>query len=387
MVYAIPWNLTEIHGWGLVGVHTALYLIDQGRTPILLDKPLLTTLRPTTREKIEPLLPAYERFVKLLEANPGKVIQFNDLDIMHALSNGLQTTTPNLRGLRNIGVVAFEDTLMDADTRKRGHEFDFIVAHSRFNCQLLSEAGFPDVRMAWQGVDPVELLLPKRANRFGDRFVVFSGGKLEFRKSQDVVVEAFRRFHARHPDSVLVGAWHNPWPENAMTMAQSKLAKVAPMLDQSTGRIALTAWATANGVPPGAFADPGFLLRAQMTQLLAEIDVAIFPSRCEGATNLVAMECMGSGIPSLIAANSGQKDLMIEDGVCYPLTHQTPMDNPDGRRTGWCDTDPDEVVEKLEQVYTDRKKARKIAAKGRDFILGQRTWRKFAEVFVAECDR
>jgi hypothetical protein len=41
--------------------------------------------------------------------------------------------------------------------------------------------------------------------------VIFSGGKLEFRKGQDIMVAAFKRFHARHPDSMLMVAWQNFW--------------------------------------------------------------------------------------------------------------------------------------------------------------------------------
>jgi hypothetical protein len=37
--------------------------------------------------------------------------------------------------------------------------------------------------------------------------VVFSGGKLEHRKGQDLVIRAFVRFVQRHPDAVLVTAW------------------------------------------------------------------------------------------------------------------------------------------------------------------------------------
>jgi glycosyltransferase involved in cell wall biosynthesis len=47
------------------------------------------------------------------------------------------------------------------------------------------------------------------------RFVVFSGGKLERRKGQDILMAAFKQFRDRHPraDALLVVAWHNYWPE------------------------------------------------------------------------------------------------------------------------------------------------------------------------------
>ncbi|MFN3076587.1 MAG: glycosyltransferase, partial [Alphaproteobacteria bacterium] len=336
---------------------------------------------------IDPRVAPFEKYLSVVQANPGKTLLFNDVDIMHGLMNGLRSGNDLIRGKRNLGVIAFENTLFDDEAKARGGKYDFIVCHSRFNQDMLHAAGFSDVRLAWQGVDPPEMVTPPRRNRFGDRFVIFSGGKLEFRKAQDVVVEAFRRFHARRPDSVLVTAWHNPWPQFGLDMAESRIAKVPPTIDKASNRLNITQWALANGVPESAFVDLGFLSRAQMTEAMAEVDAAVFPNRCEGATNLVAMEAMGCGIPCVIAANSGQLDLLIEPDVCFPLTRQTQLNNPRGTRTGWCESDPDEIVENLEKIYADRAEAGRRAARGRDFLLRQRTWRQFAEVFVAECDR
>ena len=43
--------------------------------------------------------------------------------------------------------------------------------------------------------------------------MVFSGGKFELRKGQDVVIRAYRVLEDRHPDVMLVNAWFNPWPD------------------------------------------------------------------------------------------------------------------------------------------------------------------------------
>ena len=47
-----------------------------------------------------------------------------------------------------------------------------------------------------------------------------------------------------------------------------------------------------------------------MSSLLKQADLAVFPNRCEGGTNLVAMEAIACGIPTLLSANSGHLDLM-----------------------------------------------------------------------------
>jgi glycosyltransferase involved in cell wall biosynthesis len=385
--YGITWNLTEVHGWGLVGIHTALYLIEQGRAPFLMAEPMLSTVRPHLRGTLEPLVEPYRRYVKLESQRNGGVLKFTDIDVMQSLANCMESNSPWLEGPRTIGVIAFEDTRLGGDVKVRGDRYDFIVTHSTYNRDLLLNAGFRDVRMAWQGADPSEMVLPPRSPRFGGRFVVFSGGKLEFRKAQDMVLWAFRAFHARHPDALLVTAWHSPWPHLARNIDESPLCAEAPTIDPATNMLDIKRWAAANGVPPEAVVDLGFVSRPQMPQVLADIDVALFPNRCEGATNLVAMEAMGAGVPCILSANSGHVDLMTRPGLCYPLVEQRQLDNPRGDRTGWCESDPDEILDQLERIYTDRAEAKRRGEAARDFILTERTWRRFAETFVAECDR
>ncbi len=383
----MPWSLTEIHGWGLLGVHTALYLIEQGRPPLLMQDPVLSTMRSHVREKIEPLVPACQRIKEALAANEGKVIQMNDVDMLHALGNRLDNPHRDWRGRKNIGVIAYEDTTFNEEILATADIYDRIVTHSRFNVQMLREAGVRDVRLAWQGVDPDEIAqMPERTGCYGDRFVVFSGGKLEYRKGQDIVLEAFNRFHQRHPDSVLITAWQNAWPATAGSIAAAPWCKAAPEIPTQGNRIDMVRWAVANGLEEDSFIDLGYLNRTQVMAALAESDVALFPNRCEGATNLVANEAMACGIPSVIAANTGQLDLMMEDDVCFPLLDQSPVDaNHPGLR-GWSHSNPEEVLEQLETIYTDRAEARRRAERASRWILENRTWRRFAEVFVLECE-
>ncbi|MBF0394080.1 MAG: glycosyltransferase family 4 protein [Alphaproteobacteria bacterium] len=383
----MPWNLTEAHGWGLVGVHTALYLLDRGTPPVLLAEPLLRTMRPQTQERLAPLAESWRNLAAWLQqnGNPQRV-QMSDVDVMVPLGNAMQgdPTADRFRGRRNIGVIAFEGTRIDERALAVGRSFDFVIAHSTFNVRILREAGLPDVRLAFQGIDPSEMYPVARRGLFGNRFVVFSGGKLEFRKGQDIVVEAFKRFHARHPDALLVSAWFNVWPAVAMDMAESKLAKVPPRVVNN--RLEITRWAVENGLAPDAFFDLGFMSRSRIANVLAECDAALFPNRCEGATNLVAMECMACGLPAVLSANTGHMDI-IREGLCYPLTRQSPVDDPRGDRQGWGESSVDEVVERLEEIYANRDEARRRGALGMEFIQKERTWRKFAEAFVAEAER
>ena len=70
------------------------------------------------------------------------------------------------------------------------------------------------VKVISEGVDPSLFCPgPKSGLLSADKFHIFTGGKIEFRKAQDLVLLAFRRFHEKRSDSVLVTAWHSPWPQ------------------------------------------------------------------------------------------------------------------------------------------------------------------------------
>ena len=71
-----------------------------------------------------------------------------------------------------------------------------------------------------------------------------------------------------------------------------------------------------NGVPAEQFIDLGVVPNHLMPRVLREMDVAVFPNRCEGGTNLVAMECMACGVPAIVASNTGQRDL-IATGAAF----------------------------------------------------------------------
>ncbi|CAO3357939.1 glycosyltransferase family 4 protein [Azospirillum melinis] len=379
---ALTWQLSEIHGWGLVGVHTALCLLDQGRPPLLLERPLLATLRPENRERVTALLAGYERIGAIAGQVRDRVLVIEGWTLLHALANGFTEgpTSARFRGSRNVGVIAFEDSRFDAATLERARSYDKLVVHSTYNRDLLLEQGIPDVGCAFQGIDPGELPALPPTGRFGDRFVIFSGGKLEFRKGQDIVLAAFRHFHRRHPEALLVTAWHNHWPHTSKTIAESPLTPLPPMIGEN-GKLRIVEWAMAHGVPPEGFVDMGFIPRHRIAAIMADCHAAVFPNRCEGATNLVAMEAMACGVPVILSANTGHLDLIREDN-CLALRNQAPVIDPTGARRGWGESAVDEIIEQLESIYTDSAAARVRAEMGRTFMHGERTWRNFANSLI-----
>lgn len=92
------------------------------------------------------------------------------------------------------------------------------------------------------------------------------------------------------------------------------------------------------------------LEQAQLASLLREsVDVALFPNRCEGGTNLVAMEAAASGVPLLVTRGTGQADLHDMLGGHVLAMDGTVVDDVEGEE-GWMEADVDEVREENAMV-------------------------------------
>ena len=273
-----------------------------------------------------------------------------------------------LKGKPDVGVVFFETAAIPPANIAAAERFALIVTGSSWNAEVLRRHGYTRVANCPQGVD-LSLFHPgARAGRFAGRFAVFSGGKLEYRKGQDLVVAAFKRFHQRRPDALLVTAWHNPWPAAAKGLGMSPHVAGAPGVN-AEGALDVSGWLRANGLPEESFRDLGALANAATPTILREVDLAVFPSRCEGGTNLVAMECMACGVPVALARNTGHLDLIHPDN-CYSLDMQIPMGEVTGRAdlAGWGESSIDELVARMEQAYGDRADAQARGAAGAAFM-------------------
>ena len=137
-----------------------------------------------------------------------------------------QTLRPwlaDIKGAFKAGYTFFEMNVLPPQSIKNGLDnFDVIVTGSKWCEDVLRTYGLNRVATIIQGVDP-QLFNPSHNEKqmLKDRFVVFSGGKFEFRKGQDIVIRAYKVLQDRHPDVMLVNAWHNPWPFSMKTMETS----------------------------------------------------------------------------------------------------------------------------------------------------------------------
>ena len=363
----ITWQLSDVSGWGNFGLNLVYELArKKNLQPLLLLPPDFRNIDPLSERLLDPLIKEQQELAVLSASNPGKVATLDDAVILHHLTSSLELSdvSASFRGKRNIGVVFFESSAFGQGPLERAQKFDQVLAGSSWNGEVLKQNGLKNIQVLLQGVDLARFHpLPDARQLMPDRFIIFSGGKLEYRKGQDIVIAAFRIFYRRHPDALLVTMWHSPWPGVSNTLQSSPYVSNTPELDEH-GTQKMVEWASVNGIPERSFIDLGLIPNSHLPNILRNVDVAVFPNRCEGGTNLVAMECMAMGIPCILSGNTGHLDL-IESKGSFPLRNQIPVPSSDGSTDDWGESSVDELVEKMEQLYDrigDGKKRGKIAA-------------------------
>jgi glycosyltransferase involved in cell wall biosynthesis len=297
---------------------------------------------------------------------------------------GMAAHGKRLRGSPQVGVAFLEAASLSATARERARDFALIIAGCTWNERILRANGIAGVTTVLQGVDTGLFHPAPRAGLLGpDRFVVFSGGKLELRKGQDLVLAAFRAFHRRHPEAMLLTAWFSPWSD-LMASAVGHPG-VLPPRPTSSGAPDIVGWAAANGIPPEAVIAIGPTPNIAMPHVVREADVALFPNRAEGGTNLVAMECLACGIPSILSANTGHLDLLRTPGIAIALTRQGKVTRAGTDTTDWGESDVEEAVEALETVWRDRQAARAMGERAARFMAGM-DWRRQTALLLRAID-
>jgi glycosyltransferase involved in cell wall biosynthesis len=380
----INWSVSSFTGWGVYGLNLALHwsrdpdLEPMTSIPITPDE---IAVNPIQRKALAPFL----ALSQALQANlpplgaarfPLECPVLTDIDLS---PNGFEYP---ISGRPTIGMVFFDTAKLGVAAIERARSLPLIVTGSDWNRRILQAYGLDNVANVLQGVDPALFHPAPSGGWLGERFCVFSGGKLEYRKAQDIALAAFRLFAQRHPEALLVTAWHCPWRGLAQTLDQSGL--LAPVQFHGDGQIDVAGWARANGIATDQILDLGAVPNHEMPSVLREMDVAVFPNRCEGGTNLVAMECMACGLPVILSRNTGHLDL-IEAENCFPLEHQGTLGGHRagiGAVPGWGESSVEEVVETLETVFADRAEARRRGQRGAA-TMAKLTWQQTADQLKA----
>lgn len=393
----LAWQINLNTGWGVFGLNLALEIARRGA-------PDLRLICPGPIEHLRAMPPWHRRVVgalegrRLVDAVPGlrftrdrAELTFGAVPnaILYALGNDFARLQVRGRAPahRAIGVVFLESSRIAPEGLARARYYDRILTGSHWNEAILHAHGIDHASAVLQGVDTALFRPQSQAGLARGRFVVFSGGALEFRKGQDIVLAAFHAFRRRHPEALLVTCWHTPFFERIASIALGRHARgTAPA--RADGTPDLPAWMALHGIPADAFFDPGYVPYHNLPGLLAECDAAVFPSRAEGGTNLFAMQAAASGVPTLVSANTGHLDLIERAGV-IALTRQGPVAASHlrgGETEGWGESDPEEIVEALEAIWRQREAAGAQALAVADRMAAW-SWRTQVDELLAAIER
>lgn len=261
----------------------------------------------------------------------------------------------------NIGYCFFESEIVAYRyIPEAAKKWNHIVAGSTWCEHHLRIAGMDRTSTILQGIDPA-VFSPAPPRTQDGRFIVFSGGKFEFRKGHDLVIAAMRIFMQRHPDVWLAAAWHNHWPMSIRTMEQSRLIDFRYQ-DGPCEELYLRLLAD-HGIPPDRVLLYPVLDNRQMHQAYLASDVGLFPNRCEGGNNMVMCEYMACGRPVIASPMTGHQDVVNVGNALCLTSHEPIVAVQDGAPAGvWFEGSVDEMLALLESAYQDRSMLARLAA-------------------------
>lgn len=307
---AFTWGASSWHGWGVIGLNLMLYW-EGGALSLTSD--LAAELSPADPRQglLAERLQESVRLQRDLAERPGSA---PSLPVWEALGNEFVGTAMPWQMLERgrVAFPVFEDLALAEKHIERLKPYNRVIAASRWNQEFLVAHGV-DAKLCHQGYDPLLFHPGVRRQRDDGRFRVFSGGKCEWRKGQDLVLQAFARFAEAHDDAVLVAAWGSPWPGLARSFA---VHGIYPPPGSTVERPNFRAWAHQYGIKPHQIEIVRPMPNWRMPEVYGGVDCALFPNRFEGGTNLVAMEAMACGVPAFVRHETGQCDLPA-GRICY----------------------------------------------------------------------
>ena len=374
----LNWHLGDNFGWGIVGLNLFLRWANDSEIRPLMGQPItreaLGSSDPLRVARAAPAIEFSNRFLAGIRVS-GDGERHIAATVVDALGNGLRGS--DCFGERNIGRCIFEDTDLK-DARDAVSKYDALLVASRWNADLVERAVGRRPRIVHEGVDTSLFCPGPRSGSMNEnKFYVFSGGKVEFRKGQDLVLQAFKIFSQVRKGCILVTAWQSIWPSLAVGF-KGRLPHAVERNERGT--LDITRWVTQNGIDPRQVIDVGLVPNALMPRVLREMDVVLQLSRAEACTSLPVKEAMACGIPVIAAFNTGMQDLLTDDNSII-LKRQKPIESAGApSMLGWGESDVDEIVAALEYAYDNRERLRQLGLRSREWLIGhRRTWQAHAE--------
>jgi glycosyltransferase involved in cell wall biosynthesis len=378
MIYTVL-PVGSFHGWGVCGKYIIRELSKKDRVGLVNGE-----LSPEAFENILDYRFFKERVVK--EGEKERLFARNNGPLPHPVLQAMtnhdyRPLLPQVRGMNNFGYTFFEDNIIPrSNIENADHFFDLVIAGSTWCEEMLRFHGLKRVKTILQGIDPM-IFNPwqKGKEYFLDRFVIFSGGKFELRKGQDIVIKAFKVLQDRYDDVLLVTGWFNQWPQSIHTMSGSPYLKFQ-MTSEDFFEL-LNQLMVDNGIDLKKVINLPLYPNVNMPAIYKNTDLGFFPNRCEGGTNLVMMEYMACGKPVLGSFSSGHKDILTDQNALV-IRKMGALDvSINGTRTAvWDEPLLEETIEKLDWAYHHRDEIKTLGDQaGKD--LAQLTWERTGKQF------
>jgi glycosyltransferase involved in cell wall biosynthesis len=343
-------------------------------------------LLPPDYQPLFGVLPTHNHFVGMDPLRYMRINQaledsraFNSTTDLHGaiwvdpIGNDLKPVS-NVTAKCKIGRVVIEKADLKEAMQKLAY-YDLLLTGSTWNQERLEAATGRPVKCIPEGIDPSVFCPGNKGGWFRDTFNVYSCGKVEFRKAQDVTLMAFKAFAERHDDARLVTLWNSPFADLANGY---KGITDAPLWLDAQGQLDVKRWAKDNGIPPEKVLELRNIPNFSLPQVLREMDVMLAPTRVESCTSLPVKEAMACGVPVIVGYHSGMLDLN-QCSHLYRLIHHKPIKASSEyffplADWEWYEPDLEEVLESLEQVYQDRHRWRVHGELGSQWIRTHRTW-------------
>ncbi len=284
----------------------------------------------------------------------------------------------NLWAEENYGYTFFEQKLVP-QTVENAKKYNTVFAGSSWCCEKLNEAGINNTELLIQGIDHSLFYPEENYQKNQDAFVIFSGGKFELRKGQDMVLAAFKKLQDKYKDIILVNCWWNFLDPSTDTMEATNFIKFEHLKDKDWIKKMEHIYKI-NGLDASRIITLPQVHNSQLRDLYKTTDIGLFPNRCEGGTNLVLMEYMATGKPVIASYNTGHTDILTEENSLL-LKRMRTFRKASIRLVEWEEPSLREIVAQIEYAYHNREHIKQLGIQaGED--MKKLTWEKSADVIL-----
>ena len=410
------WRVDPFTGWGIFGQNLAKYAILHGHRITNFAAPLdISGTNPVDKDIFARFYRESYKDFKQVKVK-GSLTDPQAYFFM-ALSGNWKDYAKRLedsktvKGSIPVGVIAFENITPSPEAvALMNQKLAGVICVSEINQRVLQEHGVKNTATIIQGVSTdvfspslvtPPLVAPPIGSSGNNPFYIFSGGKLEIRKAQDVVTKVFREILKSIPHATLVTAWHSSYGAGFVDRFNRQKALEHPFVyDSETERLDVVASLQANGISSDRVIDLGPVQNRDFAAIHRNMHCALFLSKFEGGTNLPAMETIASGVPTILSAASGHLDLLNISPSLTPLAvSQSVMpsfvDQKSGqvltldqvpRFKGWFFPAVSETVKMVDKIYKNYDWARSLALKSAQ-DLSHYSWHRQIGAMIDQADQ